>query len=45
MNGVDVVIRGGEALEPNEWDRLKGLHEDAVADARRLVQDVLQQHP
>jgi hypothetical protein len=43
LNGLHSGIRGGEALEQREWNRLNGLNADALMDARQLVQDVLNQ--
>jgi hypothetical protein len=43
LTGVDIAVRHGDVLAEGEWNRLKGLHQDALTDARQLVQDVLEE--
>jgi hypothetical protein len=43
LGGVQWAVQTGEALADGEWERLKRLHRDALADGRQLVLDVLDQ--
>jgi hypothetical protein len=44
LNGIHTaVILDDGPLPDREWNRLKGLYADAIADARQLVKDVLNQ--
>jgi hypothetical protein len=41
LNRIHSGVRGGDALRQGQWDELDQLHATAIADARQLVQDVL----
>jgi hypothetical protein len=43
LTGIHAAIVGGGDLSQAEWDRLNGLHVDAVAAGRQLVKDLLNQ--